>query len=411
MPSITIFTGACRYEEGVSFRVAEFLGFKLIDDQALISEASKRFQLPVNKFQNALAGKTSVFNKFTHEKERSIAYLKLLLADHLKKGNLVFCGFAGQLIPKNITNVLRVGIVPERKDRVRQAMKIQGVSEKDSLRFVRKENEKATLWTNSLFQKDPWDAELYDIIIPMNKESIEDAVSLICEHVQKDIIKPTAASRKAVEDFCLAAEVEAALAKEGHDVSVLAKDGVITLTINKHVLMLSRLEEDLKRIAKTISGVKDVKTEVGPGFYKSDIYRKFDLEKPSKVMVVDDEREFVRTLSDRLLIRDMGAATVYDGKEALSLIEEDEPEVMVLDLKMPGIDGFEILRRVKKEHPRMEVIVLTGQGSKDDKETCLQLGAFAYFEKPLNMGVLTQTMQDAYKKVREQDHNVADRQD
>lgn len=411
MPSITIFTGTCRYEEGVSFRVAEFLGFELIDDQALISEASKRFQLPVSKFQNALAGKTSVFNKFTHERERSIAYLKLVLADHLKKGNLVFCGFAGHLIPENITHVLRVGIVPEKKDRVHQAMQRQGVSQKDTLRFVRKEDERAALWTNSLFQKDPWDAELYDIIIPMDKESVEDAVSLICEHVQKDVLKPTPATREAVEDFCLAAEVEAALAKEGHDVSVLAEDGVITLTINKHVLMLSRLEEDLKRIVRTILGVKDVKTEVGPGFYKSDIYRKFDLEKPSKVIIVDDEREFVRTLSDRLLIRDMGVAMVYDGEEALSLIEEEEPEVMVLDLKMPGIDGVEVLRRVKKEHPSMEVIVLTGQGSEEDKETCLQLGAFAYFEKPVNMEVLTQTMRAAYKKVREQNPNVADRQD
>jgi len=74
-------------------------------------------------------------------------------------------------------------------------------------------------------------------------------------------------------------------------------------------------------------------------------------------------------------------------------------------LSHPVVNGFTNAAAL------MEVIVLTGHGSREDKETCLQLGAFAYFEKPLNMEVLTQTMQEAYKKVREQNPNVADRQD
>ncbi len=63
---------------------------------------------------------------------------------------------------------------------------------------------------------------------------------------------------------------------------------------------------------------------------------------------MDDEREFVQTLSERLLMRDMGSAVAYDGESALNMIAEDEPEVMILDLKMPGIDGIEVLRRVKE---------------------------------------------------------------
>ena len=185
----------------------------------------------------------------------------------------------------------------------------------------------------------------------------------------------------------------------------------MTLTINKHVLRLSRLEEELKKITMTVPGLKDVETKVGPGFYKSDIYGKFDIETPSKVVLVDDEREFVQTLSDRLLMRDMGTAVVYDGEQALSLVEEDEPEVMVLDLKMPGIDGIEVLRRVRREHPNMEVIILTGQGSEEDEEICLKLGAFAYLEKPIDMEVLAQTMCEAYQRVRERRSDVSDKQD
>ncbi len=411
MSSITIFSEVFCHGGDVANKVAESLGSELIFDRALISQTSERAQMSESKIHRALFEKPSVFNKFTLENERAIANLKLLLAEILKGDNLLFSGFAGHLIPQNITHVLRVGIIAETKYRVERLMQEQGLSEKDAIKVIRKEDEKAALWTSYLFQKAPWDAKLYDIVIPMGKKSVEEAVTLICEYVQKDILKVTPVSQKAVEDFALAAKVETVLGKEGHDVSVSAGEGLVTLTINKHVLRLSRLEEELKKITMTVSGVKDVETKVGPGFYKSDIYGKFDIETPSKVVLVDDEREFVQTLSDRLLMRDMGTAVAYDGEQALSLVEEDEPEVMVLDLKMPGIDGIEVLRRVRREHPNMEVIILTGHGSKEDEEICLKLGAFAYLEKPIDMEVLAQTMCEAYQRVRERRSDVSDKQD
>ena len=74
-------------------------------------------------------------------------------------------------------------------------------------------------------------------------------------------------------------------------------------------------------------------------------------EMPSKVLLVDDERDFVQTLSERLIMRDMGSAVAYDGESALTMIADEEPEVMILDLKMPGIDGIEVLRQVKIDQP------------------------------------------------------------
>jgi DNA-binding response OmpR family regulator len=114
---------------------------------------------------------------------------------------------------------------------------------------------------------------------------------------------------------------------------------------------------------------------------------------------VDDEKEFVQTLSDRLQTRDLDSAIAYDGEEALSYIEKDEPDVMVLDLKMPGVNGMDVLRKVKKERPHVEVIILTGHGSEKDKALAMELGAFAYLEKPVDIDVLTKTMKDAYNKI------------
>jgi DNA-binding NtrC family response regulator len=105
-------------------------------------------------------------------------------------------------------------------------------------------------------------------------------------------------------------------------------------------------------------------------------------------------------------MRDMGSAVAYDGESALAMIGEDEPEVMILDLKMPGIDGIEVLKRVKQTRPEIEVIILTGHGSEADRATCLKLGAFAYLQKPVDIEVLTGTLKKANEKMRQ---NVAAR--
>jgi DNA-binding NtrC family response regulator len=116
---------------------------------------------------------------------------------------------------------------------------------------------------------------------------------------------------------------------------------------------------------------------------------------------VDDEQEFVQTLSERLRMRDVPSHAVYSGEEALGLLEEETPEVMVLDLKMPGVDGFEILAKVKKTNPDIEVIILTGHGTENDRQRCMEMGAFAYLQKPTDIDLLTTTMKKAYARIRE----------
>jgi DNA-binding NtrC family response regulator len=119
------------------------------------------------------------------------------------------------------------------------------------------------------------------------------------------------------------------------------------------------------------------------------------------VLLVDDEREFVQTLSERLMMRDMGLAVAYDGESALNLIKEDDPEVIIVDLKMPGVDGFDVLRKVKETRPEIEVIILTGHGHEEDRKLCMDLGAFAYLQKPLDINVLSEMIQKANEKIRQ----------
>lgn len=403
MSVISFFSGSYCHGEAVAQKIIDILGYRLVDDRSLIVDAAKRFEVDQGKLARALVGKTSVFNKFTHERERCLAALKVMVADLLREDNLLLFGLAANMVPREVSHVLKVCAIADIKYRAGLAGSLEGLSEKDALKKIHREDEGLVLLVEYLFgQRDPWEPSLYDIVIPMDKTTQDAASSLILDNLQKDALKVTDESRRAVEDFCLASEVDLKLAQEGHEVSVSAHDGNVTITINKNVLRLSALQEDLKSIAEAVAGVKNVEAKVGPGYYKTDIYRKydFDLPVPSKVLLVDDEREFAQTLSERLQMRDMPAAVVYGGEEALSVVDDDEPEVMVLDLKMPGIDGIEVLRRVKKEHPKVEIIVLTGHGSKEIEDLCMELGACAYLEKPVDIDKLTRTMQDAYDKLR-----------
>ena len=132
--------------------------------------------------------------------------------------------------------------------------------------------------------------------------------------------------------------------------------------------------------------------------YNESIYRRQNFDLPSKVLFVDDEKEFVQTVSERLISRDVGTYGVYNGEDALNLIEDDRPDVMVLDLKMPGLYGVEVLRRAKKIAPEVEVIILTGHGSNQDMLDCMELGAFAYMNKPVDIEELSATIKAAYQK-------------
>jgi two-component system, OmpR family, response regulator CpxR len=402
MPIITIFSGGFCQEGPVTAEVAARTGYRQITDDEIVAEASRRSAMTQSKIKRAFSAKTSVFNKFTVEKERSLAYIKLTVADLITTDNALITCFSGQLIPAHISHILKVCLVAPKKYRTATAAAQQDISEKEAARLVQKREENCSFWINSIFgDSDPWDPDLYDIVIPVDKMSVPDAAALIADHAAKDIIQQTADSIQALEDFRLAAEIEAALIQAGHSVEVSAKNGSITLTINKHVLRLNRLKEELKSIAEPIAGVGSVETKIGKDFHKTDIYRKHDFEMPSKVLLVDDEREFVQTLSERLTMRDMGSAIAYDGESALKLIKEDEPEVIIVDLKMPGVDGLEVLRKVKETRPEIEVIIVTGHGHEEDRQLCMDLGAFAYLQKPLDINVLSETIQKANEKIRQ----------
>lgn len=122
-----------------------------------------------------------------------------------------------------------------------------------------------------------------------------------------------------------------------------------------------------------------------------------------KVLVVDDEDDFRETIVKRLRGRNLDATGVASGEEALKIMAQESFDVVVLDVRMPGMDGIEALKEMKKRWPLTEVIMLTGHASVESGIQGMQLGAFDYVMKPVPLDELLDKMRQAYerKKIQE----------
>ncbi len=397
MPVLLLFEAPFCHGSEVAERWAEERGTSLVRESDLLALAEKTYCFPKSKLRRSLAGPPSVFNPFTHEHERAVAYLRGAMAQLLQEDGWVYCGPASLLVPATVSIALRVALVAPASYRATVAATQLNLNARRAERKVAQEDAAFQAWAASVIDGDPFQADRFDILLPMHVHSVEDACRLIRDNIVKEALERTPAAAAKVADFRLAAAVNVRLAEAGHDVDVACENGYLTITINRYTMRLERLEDEIKQLARSVDGVKDATTRVGPRFRPPSRYVQLDAETPSKVLLVDDEREFVSTLSERLLTRNVGTAVAYSGEEALAIIESDEPEVVVLDLQMPGIDGIEVLRRVRKGHPNTQVIILTGHGSDRERQLAEELGAFAYLHKPVDINLLARTMKEAYK--------------
>ena len=117
--------------------------------------------------------------------------------------------------------------------------------------------------------------------------------------------------------------------------------------------------------------------------------------KKLKLLLVDDEKDFVNTLAERLELRGFQVQTALDGESALKIIENDPPQVVVLDVLMPGLSGLDVLQQMKARVPQIPVILLTGRGSATEGAEGMQLGAYDYLMKPINIDNLIRKIERA----------------
>jgi len=118
-----------------------------------------------------------------------------------------------------------------------------------------------------------------------------------------------------------------------------------------------------------------------------------------QLLLVDDEDHFRQTLAKRLVKRGFDVYQSADGNECMSLLKEKKVDVVILDIKMPGISGLEVLKNIKSKYPETEVILLTGHATTDSGVEGIKSGAFDYLSKPIELDHLVKKITQAYEKI------------
>jgi len=120
-------------------------------------------------------------------------------------------------------------------------------------------------------------------------------------------------------------------------------------------------------------------------------------EKKINLLMVDDEKDLLLSLSKMLKNRDFEITTATDGKQAIKEAKKGKFDLAILDMKMPGMNGIELLQILKKKHKFLEIIILTGYGGIDSAVEATKLGAYDYLEKPINLERLLEALGEAYR--------------
>ncbi|MCB2187301.1 MAG: response regulator [Deltaproteobacteria bacterium] len=118
----------------------------------------------------------------------------------------------------------------------------------------------------------------------------------------------------------------------------------------------------------------------------------------ARVLIVDDEEEFLEAVAERLENRGFKVSTARHGLEALDVVGKDVYDAIVLDMMLPGMDGIETLKKIRENHPNLQVILLTGHATVERGLEAIKLGAIDFLEKPADIETLTKKIQEAKAK-------------
>jgi DNA-binding NtrC family response regulator len=129
--------------------------------------------------------------------------------------------------------------------------------------------------------------------------------------------------------------------------------------------------------------------------------------RPVHLLLADDEKDFIETLCQRLNARGYGAEVVFNGKDALKRIENDETiDVVIMDITMPGMNGIETLLKIKKRRPLSEFIMLTGHATIQSAIEAIKFGAFDYLMKPCEIDQLVEKINSAAARKRDRENQI-----
>jgi len=262
MAIITISRGSYSKGKEVAEEVARRLGYECLSREVIL-EASDLYQIPEIKLVKAIHDAPSILERLGRGRLAFIAYYQSALTRLVQKDNVVYHGLAGHLLLKGVPHVLKVRIISNLADRVRDEMKRESIGEHEARSLIQKDDQERRRWTQSLYGADPWDSSLYDLVIHIHKFAVSNAVDFICEAAGLDQFKATRESQQKMDDLALASQVKAHLVDMHSDVHVACEYGNCLIYAKADDRLSRRLLEKVKILARDLKEINNI--EVHPG--------------------------------------------------------------------------------------------------------------------------------------------------
>jgi cytidylate kinase len=265
MGVITISRGSYSKGKEIAEKLAQHLGYECVSREILL-ETSAHFNIHEIKLTRAIHDAPSILDRFKHGKEKYIIFIREAFLEHIRKDNLIYHGLAGHFFCKGIPNILKVRIIANLEDRIKEEMKREHISEQEARYILKKDDEERRKWSMYLYGVDTNDPGLYDIVLHIDNLKVDDAVDILTDIAKLPCFQTTIESKKIIDDYHLAAKAQEALFDRFPSAAVRCKNGVVYVTIETALSLEQEVTDKIIHILKSkgIDGIKQVRVNVVP---------------------------------------------------------------------------------------------------------------------------------------------------
>lgn len=260
------------------------------EDSVLVKQTGRAHDLKTDLIFKSIQCRQIPFDNFTHDRKKCLAALKVQISQNILTGPCLFSGVLSHLIPASVSGIYRIMSAPPMHIRRQRAMSTARLSSQAATDDIARSDHMQQRFAAQLNLDSLWDCTRHDIVLEWRQidssthDMTREEVGRTLEKIRPDIERSMQTTNKngPAVDFNISSRVDAALADLGHHLIVESDHGHIMVTLDSKVMNLTRTQKELVDIARTVPGVKSVKTRIGPNFYKGGIVRNLNLTAPFK---------------------------------------------------------------------------------------------------------------------------------
>jgi len=263
MGVITISRGSYSKGKETAEKLAQHLGYECISRDILL-EASAHFNVPEAKLVRAIHDAPSFLERFKHGKEKYILFFREAFLEHIQRDNVVYHGLGGHFFLKGISSALKVRIIANLEDRIKEEMRREKISEDEARHMLKKDDEERRKWSMHLYGIDTNDSSLYDVVLHIDTMKVNDAVEILAGMARRPCFQTTPESKNKINDVYLAAKAHAAIFDMFPSSDVKCKNGVVHVKMETALALEMEAAEKIEEMLNPIDGIKEVHVHVIP---------------------------------------------------------------------------------------------------------------------------------------------------